>query len=150
MAWHVTVIPNYWPAMTLTKPFSAGCALPASLTSKTAKEIWGSSQMPLIYAFDMQASTVCLLGSVKTHLGKEETHPLLDSVLIMLRKLAGCPCGRNISFQNGRMAFPCTIPASTHRAGNSGKLPCSLRRQYSKCELIPLSAECSSQCYLKV
>lgn len=112
MPWHVTVIPSYWPAMTLTKPFSAVCALPASLTSKAAKKIWGSSQMPLIHAFDMQAFTVCLLGSVKTHLGNEETHPLLDRLLIMLQKLAGCPCGSDISFQNGRMLFPC-IPAST-------------------------------------
>lgn len=79
MPWHVTVIPSYWPAVTLTKPFSAVCALPASLTFKTAKEIWGSSQMLLIHAFDKQAFTVCLLGSVKMRLGKEETHPLLEA-----------------------------------------------------------------------
>lgn len=67
--------------------------------------------MPLIHAFDMLAFTVCLFGSAKTHLGKEETHPLLDSLLIMLQKLAGYACSSDISFQNGRMLFPCTIPA---------------------------------------
>lgn len=69
--------------------------------------------MPLIHAFDMQAFTVCLLGSVKRHLGKEETH-LLDNLLIMLQKLAGYPCdSSDVSFQNSRMVFPCTTPAGT-------------------------------------
>lgn len=58
--------------------------------------------MPLIHAFDMQAFTVWLLGSVKTHLGKEGKHPLLDNLLIMLQKLAACPCGSYVSFQNSR------------------------------------------------
>lgn len=51
----------------------------------------------------MQAFTVCLLGSVKTHLGRERKHPLRDNLLIMLQKLAGRPSGTNISVHTGRM-----------------------------------------------
>lgn len=61
--------------------------------------------MPLIHAFDMQAFAVCLLGSVKKHLGQERKHPLLDNLLIMLQKLAACPTGSNISFHIGRTRF---------------------------------------------
>lgn len=65
MPWLVTAIQSYWLVMTLTKPFSAACALP-SLSARTAKEIWVSSQMPVFHAFDTQAFTVCLPGSVES------------------------------------------------------------------------------------
>lgn len=65
MPWLVTAIQSYWLVMTLTKPFSAACA-PVSLSARTAKEIWASSQMPVFHAFDMQAFAVCLPGSVES------------------------------------------------------------------------------------
>lgn len=65
MPWLVTAIQSYWLVMTLTKPFSAACAL-VSLSARTAKEILVSSQMPVFHAFDMQALIACLPGSVES------------------------------------------------------------------------------------
>lgn len=65
--------------------------------------------MPLIQAFDMQAFAVCLLGSVKTHLGQERKHLLLDNLLIMLQKLAGCPRGSDISGRTPFSALLCSL-----------------------------------------
>lgn len=62
----VTAIQSYWIVMTLTKPFSAACAL-VSLSARGAKEeIWMSSQMPVFHAFDTQAFTVWMPGGVES------------------------------------------------------------------------------------
>lgn len=101
MPWHVTAIQSYWPLMTLTKPFSAVCALPSLPLPKPPRRFGRPHRCHYFMLQTRRLSLVCPLGSVESiNEGKEnKQHPLLDNSLIMLQRLASCPCKRYISFQ---------------------------------------------------